>query len=64
MVYQKKYTRLNYEKDIPQRLHLFSVSIMQQIRPRGKKQMAKQTPRAVKLSSSIPVWHAGQFPRM
>ena len=26
--------------------------------------MAKQTPRAVQLSSSVPVWHAGQFPRI
>lgn len=52
-----------YVYDIPQWVHRFSVSIRQHRIPIGKKKIARNSPRPVYSSRSVPVWQAGQFPR-
>jgi len=47
---------------MPQLLQRFTVNINKQIKPKGKKKMAMQMPKQVKLSTRTPTRHAGQPP--
>lgn len=51
-----------YPKCAPQLEHLFSVIIKQHKIPIGKKKIAQNIPKHVKLSLNTPTWHAGHLP--